>query len=348
MIYEGNFDRMRTAKLILAGVAIVFSVVLVSCSMTTVDTGHRGVKVRFGEVIGEGLSEGLYFVNPLTTHVEEMDTRIQKWESKTQAYTRDVQQATLEFVLNYRLDPAKAHVVYQQVGRDWAGKLIGQVVFEEMKREVGQHEAVDLVAKRDPAARAIENNVVRLLAPRNVLVTGFQLTNIDYTPEFEHAVEAKVVAQQKAIEEQNRTVQVREQANQAIETAKGKAEATILNAKAEAESIAIRARARAEPQAGRMGSRAEMERRPAAVHARQLRAVHQHQVERRPARPRAEARGPGERDVLGSPARRWPDRYFQWRGLPFAIHAIACPRRLVRVLARFASVTQSTYSFLLV
>jgi regulator of protease activity HflC (stomatin/prohibitin superfamily) len=56
-------------------------------------------------------------------------------------------------------------------------------------------------------------------------------------------VEAKVIAQQNAIEEQNRTVQVREKANQQIETAKGNAESTILNAKAEAESIEIRARA---------------------------------------------------------------------------------------------------------
>ena len=241
-------ERLGTAassigRFILGGIVAVLAIIMVSCSMKTVDTGHRGVKVRFGQVIGEGLSEGLYFINPLTTHIQEIDTRVLKWEGETQAYTRDVQQATLQFVLNYRLDPARAHTVFQQVGADWGTKLVPQVVLEEMKREVGQHEAVDLVSQRDAAARRIEANVSTLLAKRNVIVTGFQLTNIDYTPEFEHAVEAKVIAQQKAIEEQNRTVQVREQAAQKVETAKGNAESTILNAKAEAESIAIRARA---------------------------------------------------------------------------------------------------------
>lgn len=231
------------AKLIVGGIVVLVTIILVSCSMNTVDTGHRGVKVRFGEVMGDGLTEGLYFVNPFTTHIENIDTRIQKWAGNTQAYTKDVQQATLQFVLNYRLDPSTAHTVYQSVGKDWAQKLVGQVVFEEMKREVGQHEAVDLVSQRDAAARKIEANIARLLKGRNVIVTGFQLTNIDYTPEFEHSVEAKVIAQQKAIEEQNRTVQIREQAAQKVETAKGNAEATILNAKAEAESISIRARA---------------------------------------------------------------------------------------------------------
>jgi regulator of protease activity HflC (stomatin/prohibitin superfamily) len=99
------------------------------------------------------------------------------------------------------------------------------------------------VAQRAVAARTIEANVTKLLAAKNVVVSGLQLTNIDYSDEFEHAVEAKVVAQQNAIQEQNRTVQVREKATQQIETAKGNAEATVLNAKAEAESIRIRANA---------------------------------------------------------------------------------------------------------
>jgi prohibitin 2 len=216
---------------------------LTGCGFQTVDTGHRGVETRFGKVVSESLPEGLYFYNPFTSDVVQMDARIQKWDGESTAYTRDVQQAKVLFTLNYRLDPSKAHLIYQSVGEDWAGKLVGQIVHEEIKREFGQHEAVDIISQRDKAARVIENTVIAKLADRNVVVTGFQLTNIDYTPEFEHAVEAKVIAQQKAIEEQNRTVQIREQAAQKVETARGDAEATILNAKASAESIRIRAQA---------------------------------------------------------------------------------------------------------
>ncbi|MSQ92314.1 MAG: prohibitin family protein [Gammaproteobacteria bacterium] len=242
---SGDTERrgLRIVKMIGAAVIAIFFMILVSCSITTVDTGHRGVRVRFGEVIGEGLPEGLYFVNPFTTHIQSMDTRILKWESTTQAYTRDVQQADVGFVLNYRLDPTKAHIVFQQVGTDWSAKLVGQVLLEDIKREFGQHNAVDIIAQRDLAARAIETHVKETLGRRDVVVTNFQLTNIDFTEQFEHAVEAKVVAQQKAIEEQNRTVQIEEQAKQRVATARGSAEATVLQAKAEAESILIRARA---------------------------------------------------------------------------------------------------------
>jgi prohibitin 2 len=216
---------------------------LTGCGFTTVDTGHRGVKVTWGKVVSESLPEGFYTYNPFSSDVIEIDTRILKWDGETTGYTKDVQQAKILFTLNYRLDPTKAHIIFQSVGRDWAGKLVGQVVHEEIKREFGQHEAVDIIAQRDKAARSIEKRITDTLGLRNVVVTSFQLTNIDYTTEFEHAVEAKVIAQQKAIEEQNRTVQMKELATQQIVKAQGNAESTILNAKAEAESIRIRATA---------------------------------------------------------------------------------------------------------
>lgn len=230
-------------KTIAGAVALVFAVIIASCSAATVGTGQVGVKTRFGEVIGEPLPAGLYFVNPFTTSVHEMDARVLKWDGTSAAYTRDVQQAGIQFTLNYRLDPSKAHVVFQTVGEQWVEKLVGQVVHEELKREFSQHEAVEIISQRDAAARKVEANVKTTLATRNVIVTSFQLTNIDFTKEFEHAVEAKVIAQQKAIEEQNRTVQIREQAAQQVETAKGNAEATLVNAKADAASIKIRAEA---------------------------------------------------------------------------------------------------------
>jgi regulator of protease activity HflC (stomatin/prohibitin superfamily) len=223
-------------------------------SFTVVDTGFRGVKTTFGEVQGSALPEGLYFKIPVAQKIIEIDTRIQKWSGDTFAYTGDTQQAKVFFVLNYRLDPAEAATTYRDVGVDWAYKLVGQVVHENLKKEFGQFKAVDIVANRDKVARNIETSVTSILLKRGVVVSSFQLTNIDYTDQFEKAVEAKVVAQQDAIREQNRTVQIKEQATQKIETAKGdaeatvlsataKAEATVLNARAEAESIQIRAKA---------------------------------------------------------------------------------------------------------
>jgi prohibitin 2 len=214
------------------GVLVLLVVIIASCSATVVDPGHRGVRITLGKVSPEPLQEGLHFKVPMVQQIQQLDIRTLRWAEVTQSYTKDVQQADVSFTLTYSLDPGYAVEMYRTVGADWAEKLIGQVIFEELKRELGQHEAVTLIATRDQAARAIETGARTKLAERHILVAGLQITNIDYTKEFENSVEAKVIAQQRAIEEQNRTVQIEQQAKQKV-----------ISAEAEAESMRIRAKA---------------------------------------------------------------------------------------------------------
>ena len=70
------------------------------------------------------------------------------------------------------------------------------------------------------------------LEPRYINVTGFQITDINYSGGFERAIESKVTAEQEALKAKNRTVQIQEEAKQKI-----------ISAEAEAKSMAIRANA---------------------------------------------------------------------------------------------------------
>jgi prohibitin 2 len=208
------------------GIAIVAIVVLsiAGCGIKVVDTGHRG--------IGESLPEGIYFFNPITSAIVEMDTRVQRKDGETDTYTRDVQQSVIKYTLTYRLQQDAAHIMYRDVGRDWDEKLVLPVVLGTMKEVVGKWDAVDLISNRDKAADTAFSAIRANLAERNVEVSRFEITDISYTREFENSVEQKVIAQQKAIEEQNRTKQIEEQARQKV-----------LSAEAEAKSIQIRAQA---------------------------------------------------------------------------------------------------------
>jgi prohibitin 2 len=217
-----------------AGIAILAVVVLsfAGCGIKVVDTGQRGIKTRFGEIVSESLPEGLYFFNPITSNIVEMDTRVQRFDGETDTYTRDVQQAVIKYTLNYRLQQNAAHLVYRDIGREWETRLIPQVVLGTLKEVVGKWDAVDLIANRDKAATTAYDSIRRILAERNVEISRFEITDIAYTREFENSVEQKVIAQQRAIEEQNRTKQIEEQARQKV-----------LSAEAEAKSMQIRAEA---------------------------------------------------------------------------------------------------------
>lgn len=213
---------------------IALALILATGGCTQVDTGNRGVKVYFGEVDEKegSMKEGLYWYNPITTSVQELNVKVLRQEGKTNTYTRDVQQADITFVINYRLKPDSAHTIFKEVGQAWEDVLLPQAIQGELKKVIGQYDAIDLVAHRGKATAQVEEAIKVSLVSKNVIVERFEMTNISYLPDFEKSVEHKQIAVQKAIEEVNRTKQVEEKAKQ-----------TIISAKSEAESMRIRANA---------------------------------------------------------------------------------------------------------
>lgn len=210
----------------------VFAVFISACEQ--IDTGHRGVKTTFGEVdmqVGS-MPEGLYFYNIFTSSIVELDTRILRLESKTNTYTKDVQQADITYVVNYRLKQDSAHLMYKEVGVDWANVILIQAVEGELKKVVGQYDAVDLIAFRGVATQKSQDSISTSLKDKNVVIERFEMIDISYLKDFERAVEEKQIAVQDASKAMNRTKQIEEEAKQKV-----------IAAKAEAESMRIRANA---------------------------------------------------------------------------------------------------------
>ena len=218
---------MKQALLILP---ILF--LLQSCGFEIVDEGHIGVKKSLGKVVGEALDPGIHFYNPLTTGISELSIREEKLKANTMAYTQDLQNVDVAFTVNYRPEKNFMLSFYKEYGNEYAAKIIPQIISASIKEVVGTYKAGPLVEKRQLAQDAIKTKLFNALASKHITLTDFRLTNLDYNDKFEHAVEAKVIAKEKAVEETNRTVQVKEQAAQKL-----------LRAEADAKAIAIKAKA---------------------------------------------------------------------------------------------------------
>ncbi len=207
---------------------------LTGCGWEQIDPGHRGVKVVWGEVsMKDGsMPEGLYFYNPISTTIYDIDVRTQRWDLKLNTYTKDVQQANITLTVNYRPKADKVHVLFKEVGKTWDSIILPPAVEGELKKVVGQYDAVDLIAHRAKATKEVQQSIADSLISNDVVVSRVEMVNIQFLKEFEKAVEDKVIASQKAVEEANRTKQVREQASQKI-----------IDAEAVAKSMQIRATA---------------------------------------------------------------------------------------------------------
>ena len=59
-------------------------------SFTTIPAGYRGVVIRFSDVTGSILSEGLQFKLPFIDSVVKMSVQTQKYEADSLAVTNDL------------------------------------------------------------------------------------------------------------------------------------------------------------------------------------------------------------------------------------------------------------------
>lgn len=225
-------DKLLQNKYTIVGLVAAIFLVVVLCPFKIVDTGSRGIKITLGKVSPVSLSEGVHFKVPLFQDIVLMDVRTKKNSLDTSVYTKDIQQASINYTVNYNLDAGNVHTMYREVGIDWESRILFPTVEGILKNVIGKWNASELVANRDKATNEILFLLQKSLEGKHVDVTNFQISNIKYTSEFERAIEAKVTAEQEALKAKNKTVQIQEEAKQKI-----------ISAEAEARSMSIRATA---------------------------------------------------------------------------------------------------------
>ena len=212
--------------------AAVFLLSIVVGSFTIVSAGHTGVQVTFGEVNMTPLSEGVHFVNPLSS-IKDVNVQLQKAELKgASAGTKDLQQVHTDIVVQYRLASAKVPHIYKEFGLNVDDKVLGPGINEAFKSVTGHYTSEELITKRDEVSLAIIEHLRTKMAPFNIDVSGVSLVNFGFSAEYQKAIESKVIATQNKLK-----------AEQDLERIKVEAASRVAQAKGEAEAISIQAQA---------------------------------------------------------------------------------------------------------
>jgi prohibitin 2 len=240
---------VRIVVPIIVGI-IVISVIAVS-SVRVVDAGNRGILVQFGNVDTDvSLDEGLHFVVPFRDNVVQMEVRTQKIVESATSASKDLQDVSTQVALNYHVNPDRAQVLYQQLGPDYANRVIVPAIQESVKQVTARFNAEELITNRETVKNQIEEQIKARLAPYNVVVDALSITEFAFSQQFTTAVESKVEAQQRALQAQNelRRIQIEAQQNEAkaigeqkanIARAEGIKQSNVLQAEGEAQAITI-------------------------------------------------------------------------------------------------------------
>ena len=216
---------------IVSGVAF-FLFTIVAAAFTVISAGHTGVQVTFGEVNMTPLSEGVHFVNPLSS-IKDVDVRLQKSQlSGASAGTKDLQQVHTDIVVQYRLNAAKVPHIYKEFGLNVDDKVLGPGINEAFKSVTGHYTSEELITKRDEVSMSITEHLRTKMAPFNIDVSGVSLVNFGFSADYQKAIESKVIATQNKLKAEQDLERIKVEANSRIAQAKGEAEAISIQAQA--------------------------------------------------------------------------------------------------------------------
>ncbi|MDJ0516328.1 MAG: prohibitin family protein [Trichodesmium sp. MO_231.B1] len=209
--------------------ATVLSVILLIGfnSFVIINPGQAGVLSILGRARDGALLEGIHFKPPLVSQVDVYDVTVQKFEVPGQSSTKDLQQLSASFAINFRLDPVQVVKIRREQGtlQNLVAKVIAPQTQESFKIAAARRTVEEAITKREELKSDFDNALGSRLDKYGIIVLDTSVIDLTFSPEFARAVEDKQIAEQRA----QRAVYIAEEAEQEAEAeinrAKGKAEA---------------------------------------------------------------------------------------------------------------------------
>jgi len=236
-ILEKSKKAARLARAITLGVSLlVFVLATAFGSVNQIRTGHIGIVYTFGAITSQ-VPEGLQIVAPWKD-LKEANIQILRYKSDLACFSKETQSVKVQASVNYRTSPDAIQELYRSVGENYQQILIDSRLQQIFKDEIVKYTSVEIAPQREAIRKSAAKRLEEELKAFSVTVVDLFLDNIDFEEAFEHAVEQKQIATQKALEEFEKVKVEQHKAEQAVERAKG--EGAALLAKAEKESEANR------------------------------------------------------------------------------------------------------------
>jgi regulator of protease activity HflC (stomatin/prohibitin superfamily) len=207
---------------------------LFATDIVKVNERQVAVITRLGKVI-DTKTAGWYFKVPYLDNVAALyDSAVQSVSAEAACATKDQQSINVKVNVQFRLDPTKAVDLFRTVKtQDYLNTaIIPPIIQETIKSKTAKYSAAELLDKRDLLKLDTENALSEKLKEYFSTVASVNIENIDFSEQFDRAIESKVIAEQQV-----------QQKKQELEREKLEADVQITKAKGVAESTRIRGEA---------------------------------------------------------------------------------------------------------
>ncbi|MCC5617265.1 prohibitin family protein [Nostoc sp. CHAB 5836] len=209
------------------GIVLAILVIIGLNSFIIINPGQAGVISILGKARDGALLEGIHVKPPFITVIDVYDLTVQKFEVPAESSTKDLQNLSARFAINFRLDPIQVVEVRRKQGtlENIVSKIIAPQTQEAFKIAAARRTVEEAITKRSELKEDFDQALGDRLDKYGIIVLDTSVVDLAFSPEFAKAVEEKQIAEQRA----QRAVYVAREAEQEaqadVNRAKGRAEA---------------------------------------------------------------------------------------------------------------------------
>lgn len=247
---DGGSVTKKIGKYILAALIVALVLVFLFRVYIIVDPGEKAV--IFNKATGSlrvTPNEGFYFLVPLIEQptIYDMKTRTytlsiaplegeKKGEDSLPALTADGQNVLLDISVRFHPDGANLDKLHRTLGVDFVNKVIRPQVRTTVRMIISEYEVLDVYSGQRLKIQAeIEKNLRASFLKNHIILEEMLLRNVQFSNEFQQAIENKQIAQQEA-----------QRMTYVLERQEQEKKRKIIEAEGEAESLRLKGRALAE------------------------------------------------------------------------------------------------------
>lgn len=219
-------NQQQSLQTLILGVALAAITLIGFNSFVIINPGQAGVLSILGKANDGALLEGIHFKPPLVSQVDVYDVTVQKFEVPAQSSTKDLQELSASFAINFRLDPMEVVHIRREQGtlQNVVAKIIAPQTQESFKIAAARRTVEEAITKREELKSDFDDALSSRLDKYGIIILDTSVIDLAFSKDFAKAVEDKQIAEQRA----QRAIYVAQEAEQEaqanINRAKGKAE----------------------------------------------------------------------------------------------------------------------------
>ena len=181
------------------GLLVILAIISFFCCFRTIKSGQVGIKTRFGKVVDTQLNEGVNFKLPIIEKIVKMNIQVQKIELTTSSASKDLQDVSMNIAVNYRVVANKSTNLYKNVGTNYQEVVLQPAIQESIKAVTSKYTAEELITNRGAVSKDCMETLESKVKKYGLTIDNFNITDFNFSAEFNKAIEEKQVAEQKVL-----------------------------------------------------------------------------------------------------------------------------------------------------